>query len=107
MIIDTIVDKKGNNIVLIDIRDQAVFTDYFLICEGDNPRQLQTISDSVAEEAKRNGGGQPWGIEGDADSGWILLDYGDVVVHVFSSEVRNYYRLEELWSSGHVVLRMQ
>ncbi|MGW8318296.1 MAG: ribosome silencing factor [Candidatus Promineifilaceae bacterium] len=104
---DTILDKKGADIVLLDIRDQALFTDYFLICNGENDRQLQALADGIAEDAKKKANVVPWGTEGEPASGWVLLDYGDLIVHLFSPQMRNYYRLEDLWSNGHIVLRMQ
>ena len=105
--VDTILDKKGADIVLLDIRDEALFTDYFLICSGDNDRQLRTLADSIAENAKKKADLLAWGKEGEAESGWLLIDFGDVVVHLFSPEKRGYYRLEELWNKAHVVLRLQ
>lgn len=105
--VDTILDKKGGDIVLLDIRDEALFTDYFLICNGDNERQLRTLADSIVEDAKKKAGQLAWGREGEAESGWLLMDFGDLVVHLFSPEKREYYRLEELWSDAHVVLRLQ
>lgn len=107
ILVDTILDKKGVDIVLLDIRDKAIFTDYFLICNGENDRQLQALIDGISEDAKKKTGILPWGTEGEPTSGWILLDYGELVVHLFSPEMRNYYNLEELWSDAHVVLRMQ
>lgn len=107
ILVDTILDKKGGNIILLDIRDEVVFTDYFLICSGDNDRQIRALADGITEEAKKKADAIPWGTEGEASSGWVLLDYGDLIVHLFSPEMRTYYNLEELWSDGHVVLRMQ
>jgi ribosome-associated protein len=92
---------------LLDIRDEAVFTDYFLICNGDNDRQLRTLADSIAEDAKKKAKLIASGREGAASSGWLLMDFGDLIVHLFSPEKRDYYRLEELWTDAHVVLRLQ
>lgn len=107
MLVDTILDKKGGDIVLLDIRDEALFTDYFLICNGDNDRQLQALADGIADDAKKKANLIAWGKEGEASSGWVLMDYGDLIVHLFSPEKRDYYRLEELWTNAHVVLRLQ
>jgi ribosome-associated protein len=107
LLVDTILDKKGADIVLLDIRDEALFTDYFLICNGDNDRQLRALADSIAEDAKKKADLLAWGKEGEAESGWLLIDFGDVVVHLFSPEKREYYRLEELWNDAHVVFRLQ
>lgn len=100
-------DKKGGDIVLLDIRDEALFTDYFLICNGDNERQLRAIGDSIVEDAKKKANLLVWGREGEAEGGWLLMDFGNLVVHLFSPEKRKYYDLEELWTNAHVVLRLQ
>lgn len=107
MLVDTIVDKKGSDIVLLDISEHAIFADYFLICNGENERQLNALAENIAFDAKRKGGTRAYGIEGEPSAGWVLIDFGDLVVHVFSPSKRNYYRLEDIWSNGHVVLRMQ
>ena len=104
---DTILDKKGTNIVILDVSKQTVFTDYFLLCDADNERQLKALADAVAEDAKKKAGVPKWAVEGEPASGWVLVDFGDLVVHVFSEEQRDYYKLEELWSKGHTVLRIQ
>lgn len=106
-LVDSIIDKKGNNILLLDIREQAVFSDYFILCNGENPRQIKALIDAVVENAKKKAGVRPSGVEGDPDTGWVLVDFGGVIIHLFSPEKRDYYNLEELWSNAHVVLRMQ
>lgn len=93
--------------MLLDIREQAVFSDYFILCNGDNERQLRALTDAVIEAAATKGGMKPRGSEGEAESGWVLVDLGSIIVHLFSKERRDYYNLEELWSEAHVVLRMQ
>lgn len=107
LLVDSILDKKGSNITLLDIRDQAVFADYFLICTGENNRQLQAMADGLWEDAKKKANVRVNTLEGEPESGWVLLDFGDLIVHVFSPEKRTFYNLEELWNKGHVVLRMQ
>lgn len=107
MLVNVIIDKKGSNILLLDIRDQAVFSDYFIICNGESDRQLKSLMDAVIESAREEAGTRPRGTEGEPDSGWILVDLGAVMVHLFSPEKREYYSLEDIWSDGHVVLRMQ
>lgn len=106
-LVDTIIDKKGSNILLLDIRDQAVFSDYFILCNGENERQLRAMSRAIAEDAKETAGVRPIGTEGDPETGWMLMDFGNVIIHLFSPDKRNYYNLEELWGDAHVVLRMQ
>ena len=92
---------------MLDIRDHAVFSDYFILCNGESNRQLQALVDGVVEDAKTEADVRPRGREGDPETGWVLVDFGGVLVHVFSPEKRDYYNLEELWSEAHVVLRMQ
>ena len=105
-LVDTIIDKKGSNILVLDIRDQAVFSDYFILCNGENERQLRALARAIAEDGKDKAGVRPWGIEGDPETGWMLIDFGEIIIHLFSPEKRDYYSLEELWSNAHVVLRM-
>jgi ribosome-associated protein len=100
-------DKKGSDIVLLDLREQSVFADYFLICNGENERQIRALAESVRLDAKHKAGIQALGLEGIPEAGWILIDFGDLVVHVFGPEQRDYYSLEDLWTNAHVVLRMQ
>lgn len=107
MLVDAIVDKKGVDILLLDIRDHAAFADYFLICNGENERQLRTLSEALATAAKESGAVTAVEQEGDPSSGWMLVDFGDLIVHLFSPEKRSYYRLEDIWNQGHVVLNIQ
>ncbi len=107
MLVDTIEDKKGSNIVLLDLEEHNVFADYFLICDGGNERQLKALAENIASDAKQKADIKTLGIEGDSTAGWVLIDFGDLVVHVFSPEKRRYYSLEEIWDRAHVVMRMQ
>lgn len=93
--------------MVLDVMEQTIFTNYFLVCSADNERQLKTLASSLVEEAKKKGGVTQWAVEGDPESGWMLVDFGDLVAHIFAPEQRDYYRLEELWSAGHTVLRIQ
>jgi ribosome-associated protein len=99
-------DKQAHEIVLLDIRSQSTIADYFVICSGDNDRQLKAIVDHVDEQVTREFGLNPRR-EGSAETGWIVLDYNDVVVHVFNQEQRDYYRLERLWSKVPPVVVVQ
>lgn len=107
LLVETVLDKKASDIILLDMREQSVFTDFFLLCNGESNRQINAIADAVQEDAKDEAGISPMGKEGDPNSGWVLVDYGDLIVHVFSPEKRAYYNLEDLWQDGRVVLRMQ
>ena len=84
----------------------ALIADYFVVCNGQSNRQLKAIADGVVKAAK-DAGQRALSVEGDSDSGWVLVDFGAVVVHVFSVELRQYYKLEELWHEAQVVVRMQ
>ena len=92
-------DKQAERIVVLDVRDLIVITDYFVICSGASDRQVKTVIDSV-EEALRGMDRRPVRREGEAEAGWMLLDYVDVVVHVFGEEQRDYYDLERLWADA-------
>jgi ribosome-associated protein len=107
MLVDTIVDKKGSDIILLDLRDYATFADYFLISNGENERQLKALAEDIALKVKNKGGTSAYGIEGVASAGWILIDFGDLVVHLFSPLKRDYYGLEDIWDQARVVLRIQ
>src|SRR5438128_12242884 len=89
-------EKKATDMVALDLRDLASFTEYFLICTGASARQVRAISDAV-EETLRQSGKRPLHIEGYSSAEWILLDYGDFIVHVFSPASRRFYDLERLW----------
>ncbi len=90
-------DKQANDIVIIDIGEVFVITDYFVICSGQTNRQVQTIADNI-EEKLREHKVKKLRLEGDRQGSWILLDFGAVVVHIFTQEQREYYQLERLWS---------
>ena len=92
--------------LLLDIRKVASFADYFVIASGATVRQIKAIIDSV-EEAVSGDGVKPMGREGEPDSGWVLIDYGDVIVHIFAPEERAYYDLESLWATATPVVRIQ
>ena len=92
-------DKKAIELVVLDLRKAAGFTDFFLICSGSNPRQIRAIADAVME-ALAHEGAKPAHIEGYDRSEWILLDYFDFIVHVFAPETRLFYGLERLWGSA-------
>src|SRR2546425_12263395 len=88
--VDAASDKKASDIILLDIRDVTTIADYFIICSGNNPRQIQAIADAVDEELGKQGA-TLLHREGLAESGWLLLDFGDVIVHIFGAKEREYY----------------
>lgn len=99
--------KQANDILLLDIRSVAVFADFFVICSGRSERQLQAMSRDIVKTLVDDERLKPSHTEGEPDSGWILLDYDDVIVHIFAPEQRRYYGLEELWSNAVPVVRIQ
>lgn len=99
-------EKKGENLVLIDIKQLSVFADYFIICSGTSDRMLSALAKSVTEFVHEKYQLSVH-IEGEPREGWILLDIGDIIVHLFSSGQRNYYKLEDLWSQGKILLHLQ
>ena len=105
-IVNALEDKKGEDILLLDIKDIVSFTDYFIICTATSNRMLNALADGVIEKTlagyKRKGR-----IEGGPEAGWMVVDYGDIVVHLFDKDLRQYYKLEELWKEGKVLLRVK
>jgi ribosome-associated protein len=92
-------EKKATDVVALYVADTIVVTDYFLIATGSNDRQVHAIADAI-EDALREAGVKPIGSEGEQELKWVLLDYGDFVVHVFQASERDFYRLEKLWSDA-------
>ena len=105
-VVSSLEDKKGENILLMDIQNIASFADYFVICNGTSDRMLQALADSVMAEIKKQFGVNAR-IEGQPVDGWLVVDLGDVVVHLFSPDQRDYYDLENLWDEGKILLRLQ
>jgi ribosome-associated protein len=93
-------EKKAEEITILELeKESGAFTDYFVVCSGSNPRQIQAISDEV-EERLQKAGMRPNHVEGYRQAEWVLLDYVDFVVHIFSEKARRYYDLERLWKSA-------
>jgi ribosome-associated protein len=97
--IDAAQDRKGSDVVVLDLRPAEGFTDYFVIVTGQNVRQIQAISDAI-QDSLASKGANPAHIEGGHHAGWILLDYFDFIVHIFSPDTRAFYSLERLWGSA-------
>lgn len=93
------IDKKALHIILLDVRKISSFTDYFLICSGTSNRQVQAIADAIDESLGKQGV-NALGIEGYQEARWVLMDYDDLVIHIFQEETRRYYDLERLWGSA-------
>ena len=116
-IVDVVEEKQATDIVLLDIREQTSIADYFVIATVDNERQaqqrghglgVQAIEDELLVNLRIEQNIRPLGIEGveNRGGGWALLDYGDVIVHLFTEEARDHYKLEELWSKANVVVKV-
>ncbi len=105
-IVEALEEKKGEDIIILDIEETSLLASYFVICSGTSPRMIDALSGAAFDVAKQKHGVRPR-IEGSSNDGWILADYGDVILHLFSPETRDYYALEELWSDGRVVLHLQ
>ena len=93
----TAIEKLATDVRLVDLREVVSYTDWFVVCTGTNSRQTKAISDHVVERMKELGHHKPRRRETDAEGSWVLLDYVDVVMHVFTPEARDFYRLESLW----------
>ena len=92
-------DKKAEDVVVLDLRKAAGFTDYFVLCSGTNPRQIRAIADAISEALEQDGAA-PAHVEGYERSEWVLLDYFDFIVHIFAPETRVFYGLERLWGNA-------
>jgi ribosome-associated protein len=106
-IVDLASDKQASDIVLLDIRGVSLIADYFVICTVGSERQAGAILKDLGEKLLEEFGRKPLHTEGTPDSGWVLLDYGDVIVHVFSPAQRQFYNLEQLWSAATPIVRLQ
>jgi ribosome-associated protein len=93
-------DKKAADIRILDLRGIVGYTDYFVVCSGGTERQTKAIHDGIHEALKKENGLLPRRVEGDREARWVLMDYLDCVVHIFTPEARAYYRLEQLWGEA-------
>lgn len=105
-IVELAEDKKAADIVLLELGELTTLADYFVICSGGSERQLGAISQGIVD-GMREEGLRPFGKEGAPESHWMLLDYGSVIVHVFTPPERDYYQLERHWAEAKTVLRVQ
>ncbi len=106
-IVEIAEDKQASDIVLLDLRSISILADYFVICSAGSDRQIKAVTESVTEVLRKEAGARVLHVEGTADSGWVLMDYGAVIVHVFAPAERQFYRLEELWSQAVPVVHIQ
>jgi ribosome-associated protein len=102
-VVDGILEKKGKDIRVLDLRKlESAVADYFIVCTGNSSTQVDALVDSVDEFAKKLTGENPISIEGRTNGEWVLMDYADVVVHIFLPETREFYKLEDLWSDADI-----
>jgi ribosome-associated protein len=106
VIVDAIAERLGSDIVLLDMQEVSLLADYFILCNAESTPQFKAIVDEVQKQVKA-AGGRLLHIEGESTSGWILLDYGSVVVHIFGPKLRTYYNLEDLWKEARLIVRIQ
>jgi ribosome-associated protein len=104
--VDALEAKKAEGVVLLDLRGNCLFADYFVICTGSSDRMVKALVEAAEEIAEKTGGVRARK-EGRPEGGWVLADFGDVILHAFSAEKRRYYDLERLWSQAKVVVRIQ
>jgi len=107
LIVDKLEEHQAADIVMLDLREITPLADYFVICTAESERQAKALQEILREELKKDHKTRPLSTEGEPASGWTLLDYNSVVVHIFSKQARAYYRLEELWKAAPVVLKIQ
>jgi ribosome-associated protein len=105
-VVDIAEDRKAEDIVMLDIRKVSVIADYFVICTGTGDRHVKAIAKEI-DEKLGDEGKNPVSIEGIVEAKWVLLDYGDVLVHIFDQETRDFYKLEQLWVGAQPVLVVQ
>jgi len=99
-------EAKAEDVIVLDLREQTIIADLFVICTADNPRQLRAIG-GLIQEAVDKYDIDVRRVEGTPESGWVLLDYSDVIVHVFGRDERQFYRLEDVWSAAQTLLVIQ
>ena len=105
-IVDLLDEKQAQDILMLDIHELAPFADYFVIATATSERQSRSLVETLVSTL-RDQRIKPLFVEGESQSGWQLLDYGEVIVHIFSPELRDFYKLEELWHDARVVVRLQ
>ncbi len=102
-VVEGMLDKKAHDVVVMDLREiKHAVADYFVICSGNSDTQIDAISDSIEDQINKKSKQNPWKREGQQNREWILLDYIDVVAHIFNKEKRTFYGLEELWGDAKI-----
>jgi ribosome-associated protein len=106
-LVDAIEEKKGEDILLMDIHAHSAFADYFVLCSGTSERQIKSIVDAILEAASKQFSLSPSHVEGKPETGWVLMDMGDLIIHIFSPSQRRFYDLESLWKESPILLRIK
>ena len=101
--VEAAIEMKATELKILDVRGRTSFCDWFVLCNGNNSRQMQAISDNILRQFKKGMGLNPMGVEGTRSNKWVLIDLGDVIVHVFERDMRGYYDLDGLWSDAPTV----
>ncbi len=105
-LVDMLEERKAEDILLLDVHAVTILADYFIICSGTSERHLGALSNDLTRDLRVDAG-RPISVEGEPESGWVLIDYGDVVVHLFMPQTRRFYDLEGLWKDAQVVVQIQ
>ncbi|MEA1958103.1 MAG: ribosome silencing factor [Chloroflexota bacterium] len=105
-VVEVASDKQASDIVLLDVRETCSFADYFVVCTVETQRQMSALADDI-EKALNEDGVKEIHREGKIDSGWLLMDYGDVIINIFDTAERDYYKLDRLWSEAVPLVRIQ
>ncbi|MBW2598723.1 MAG: ribosome silencing factor [Deltaproteobacteria bacterium] len=100
--VNTALERKAEDLVILKLKDVSSFADYFVICSGNSDRQIQGLAAHIGQKLKKSGI-LPLGIEGERSGSWILMDYGDVIIHIFYKPVREFYDIEGLWSDAPIM----
>ncbi|MDD3877122.1 MAG: ribosome silencing factor [Bacteroidales bacterium] len=104
LIVESLLQKKGIDVISINFKGMSnAITDYFIICHGSSTTHVEALADNVYDNVKKESGEKPWHVEGKSNAEWVLLDYINVVVHVFLDSAREFYKIEKLWADAEVV----
>jgi ribosome-associated protein len=106
MLVDMLEERQASDILLMDVRRVTILADFFIICSASSERQLGALARELPRQLKADVG-RPLSVEGEPESGWMLIDYGDVIVHLFLPEIRRFYDLEGLWKDAQTIVHIQ
>ncbi len=107
-VVDALEDKKAENILLLDLRPDGIIADFFVICTGNSDRQIKALAEATRDVIKTRYGSRPAAVEGESKSGWMLMDYGALIVHIFDAERREFYDLEGFYAEqSNVMVKIQ